>query len=91
PSVLEVLGFQPAEVVGQSCLALIEKNSPEATEIARFVSGHDAKDQLETTVKTKSGKSIDMLLSLSYVNREENCILIFHDITELKKAERFKQ
>lgn len=32
-----------------------------------------------------------MLLSLSYVNREENCILIFHDITELKKAERFKQ
>lgn len=90
PSVLEVLGYHPAEVVGQS-FALIEKGSPEATEIARFVSGHDAKDQIETTVKTKSGRGIDMLLSLSYVNRQENCILIFHDITELKKAERFKQ
>lgn len=91
PSVLEVLGYHPAEVVGQSCLAIIEKDSPEATEIARFVSGQDAKDQIETPVKTKSGRDIDMLLSLSYVNRQENCILIFHDITELKKAERFKQ
>ncbi len=91
PSVMEVLEYHPAEVVGQSCLALIEKDSPQATEIARFVSGHDAKDQIETTVKTKSGRGIDMLLSLSYVNRQENCILIFHDITELKKAERFKQ
>lgn len=91
PSVKAVLGYSPQELIGASCMTLLDRESAAATTISRFVLGYQAKDQVEAALKMRNGETLTTLVSLSYVSREENCILIFHDISELKKAERFKQ
>lgn len=44
----------------------------------------------EGLLKTAAGKALNVLISLSIVPKEGNLILIFHDITSLKEAERLK-
>jgi len=45
----------------------------------------------EGLLRTTSGKALNVLISVSTAPKEGNLILIFHDITSLKEAERLKQ
>lgn len=45
----------------------------------------------EGLLRAASGKALNVLISVSTAPKEGNLILIFHDITSLKEAERLKQ
>ncbi len=45
----------------------------------------------EGLLRSTSGKALNVLVSVSAAPKEGNLILIFHDITSLKEAERLKQ
>lgn len=93
PCVETVLGLAPENFLGSTYLTLLDReNSREAIHtISRAASGGTSACNFEATLKTAAGKSITSLVSLSFVPREDLLILIFHDISRLKEAERFKQ
>ena len=93
PSVEALLGISAQKLLGSSYLTILDRENSEVaiSTIARAASGGTTDCRFEATLKTSAGKAINCLVSLSFVQREEILILIFHDITKLKEAERFKQ
>ena len=92
PSVSAVLGVEPQALLGESCLTLVDRDrSPQAVSAILRAVGGSAVSSFEAVLTKSSGQSLDFLVSLSFVAGEEILILIFHDITSLKDAERFKQ
>lgn len=93
PSVEAMLGISAQNLRGSSYLTILDRDKSEVaiSTIARAASGGTTNCRFEATLKTSAGKAIDCLVSLSFVQREEIIILIFHDISKLKEAERFKQ
>lgn len=93
PSVEALLGISAQKLLGSSYLTILDRENSEVaiSTIARAASGGTTDCRFEATLKTSAGKAINCLVSLSFVPREEILILIFHDITKLKEAERFKQ
>ncbi|MBP6747072.1 PAS domain S-box protein [bacterium] len=93
PSVEALLGISAQKLLGSSYLTILDRENSEVaiSTIARAASGGTTDCRFEATLKTSAGKAINCLVSLSFVPREEILILIFHDISKLKEAERFKQ
>lgn len=96
PSVEEVVGLDPEELVGSSCLALFdrERSKEAASTLLRFASGGEpdkADSKLEAVLLTETGKRISVLVSLSHISSDDSMLVILHDISALKEAERFKQ
>lgn len=93
PSVEALLGISAQKLLGSSYLTILDRENSEVaiSTIARAASGGTTDCRFEATLKTSAGKAINCLVSLSFVPQEKILILIFHDITKLKEAERFKQ
>jgi PAS domain S-box-containing protein len=93
PSVEALLGISAQKLLGSSYLTILDRENSEVaiSTIARAASGGTTDCRFEATLKTSAGKAINCLVSLSFVPRVEILILIFHDISKLKEAERFKQ
>ncbi len=93
PPVEALLGISAQKLLGSSYLTILDRENSEVaiSTIARAASGGTTDCRFEATLKTSAGKAINCLVSLSFVPREEILILIFHDISKLKEAERFKQ
>lgn len=93
PSVEALLGKSAQKLLGSSYLAILDRENSEVavSTIARAASGGTTDCRFEATLKTSAGTAINCLVSLSFVPQEKILILIFHDISKLKEAERFKQ
>lgn len=103
PYVESALGIPAQRLMGASCLTLLERNTNQDAIVkisaaARGSSGNTSEhfasnfaSNFEGFLKTAAGKALNVLISLSRVPKEGNLILIFHDITNLKEAERLKQ
>jgi PAS domain S-box-containing protein len=99
PYVESALGIPTQRLVGASCLTLLERNINQDAIVkisaaAKGSSGSSSENfasSFEGFLKTTAGKALNVLISLSRVPKEGNLILIFHDITSLKEAERLKQ
>lgn len=99
PYVESALGIPTQRLVGASCLTLLERNINQDAIVkisaaAKGSSGSTSENfasSFEGFLKTTTGKALNVLISLSRVPKDGNLILIFHDITNLKEAERLKQ
>ncbi|MFA7338365.1 MAG: ATP-binding protein [Candidatus Obscuribacterales bacterium] len=99
PYVESALGIPTQRLVGASCLTLLERNINQDAIVkisaaAKGSSGSSSENfasSFEGFLKTTAGKALNVLISLSRVPKDGNLILIFHDITNLKEAERLKQ
>ncbi|MBP6746320.1 PAS domain S-box protein [bacterium] len=99
PYVESALGIPTQRLVGASCLTLLERNINQdaivkisaAAKGSSGTSSENFASSFEGFLKTTAGKALNVLISLSRVPKEGNLILIFHDITSLKEAERLKQ
>lgn len=90
-----LFGYTPEEMIGQSILKLIpsDRHQEEDFILGRMRLGHSIK-HFETVRLTKSGKSIDLSLTISPIKNELGEIIgvskIARDITEKKQEEKRK-
>jgi PAS domain S-box-containing protein len=90
-----LFGYSAAEMIGQSILKLIPKDrhSEEDYILGRMRMGHSIK-HFETVRQTKSGKLIDLSLTISPIKNDLGEIIgvskIARDITEKKQEEKRK-
>lgn len=96
PSVETVTGYAPGDLIGNKCLTLFDQApSSEVFEcMSGFIRNGDLtlkKPKLEAVLLTKSGKKINLLVSISYIASEENLLIILHDVSSLKEAEQLKK
>lgn len=93
PSAARIFGYQPAEIVGQSVLKLIpqDRQDEETLILSRLRRGERVQ-YFHTKRLTKSGRLIDVALTISPVKDERGVIIgiskIARDITELIEAEK---
>ena len=86
-------GYTAAEIIGKNIVVLLppERKQEDKALVAKIVSG-GAVERYETVRITKSGKTIDVLVSLSPIADESGAISgvskIVHDISERKRLER---
>jgi PAS domain S-box-containing protein len=96
PSAQSVLGIPPQELIGTSCIELFARNASQEAiaKIANLAQNCGSTAPLsaifEGCLKTKL-KALNVRISLSVVPKEDNLILIFHDVTSIRQAERLKQ
>jgi len=90
PSLLNLLGYNEIELVGQSMNKLFVEEQF-GKDIIKKLLEREPFDNYETKYKTKSGEEIDISFSGSLVRTEEGNIVGFvgiaHNITERKKME----
>ena len=92
PSVKEILGFLPEELLGENWWYKTKANTQEIVSAKKhldsFLKGVDthAKRTFESRVKTKSGRYIYILWNVSF-DDDDNIISIGNDITKRKEYE----
>ncbi len=103
PSVEAVMGIPQQRLIGASCTTLLERSTNQEvigkiSALARATAGNVSGDSannlahnFEGQLRSNGSKPLNVLISMSAVPKERNLILIFHDITSLKEAERLKQ
>jgi PAS domain S-box-containing protein len=87
----KMLGFTKEELVGHTSLELgIVTNTKLREELLKQVREQGAASQFEMTVRSRSGKILDVLASVVIIllNGEKYALSLIYDITERKKAEQ---
>lgn len=92
PASRQMLGFEPAELLGRSILDLVAlENKLEAIRLLKTAAEGMPACEFESTVLRKDGTPCEILWSLSWSPQEEAVVAIGHDISERKRLERLKK
>ena len=96
PSVESVLGVPADHLLGASCIELFDRNASQEAiaRISNMARSNASTAPVSATFEgfLKAGaKTLNVRTSLSLVPKENNLILIFHDVTSIRQAERLKQ
>ncbi len=91
-AVVKNWGYLPEEVTGTNILDFVTENAKEAlSKNLKEVIDTKTAGRFESKILHKSGKVIDVLLSVSWSQAEESLFCVVHDNSERKESERIKQ
>ncbi|HEX5415922.1 MAG TPA: PAS domain S-box protein, partial [Chloroflexota bacterium] len=88
PGAESLLGFAPAEVVGQTISILVPAGPGEVPDFLRewIERGESVKDR-DTTLLRSDGQLVDVSLALSFTGPEGGAVLVVRDMTDQKRLE----
>ncbi len=91
-ALLRLLGYEEADLIGESVNRLIGEQDRFGSKQVRFATQKDAIRNVETTYVTKSGDAIPVSLTVSALyddaGRMQGIVFVAQDITERKQAEQ---
>ncbi|MFN8553216.1 MAG: ATP-binding protein [Candidatus Obscuribacterales bacterium] len=92
PAVFQMLGYEPDELLGRSCLSIVaEDDRSYAERMLSQIRMESTSTTFESRMVTKNGSFVDVLWSAQRSENDSNMISIIHDISEERDAERMKQ
>jgi PAS domain S-box-containing protein len=89
PASLQVLGYEPEELIGRRFIDLVIEEDRASTEKAfmRITEAEPDPQPIQSRVQKKNGETVHILLSAYWAPSEQSMFCVAHDITERQKAE----
>lgn len=92
PAVCQMLGYEPDELLGHSCLSIVaEEDRSHAERMLSQIRMESTSTTFECRMLKKGGAMVDVLWSAQRSESGSTMISIIHDISEERDAERMKQ